>query len=166
MIEVAVRKLREDAVLPRQAYEGDAGVDLAACESLTLRPGERGSVSTGIAVEIVLNKVDAVDALHRRRLENRFPASLQVSALTGEGLVELKRRIAARFAHRFETVRLLVPYEEGSALADLYALGAPIAERRDTPEGVRVRARLPRREIARFARFLVAGELDAEVSAR
>ncbi|TML21465.1 MAG: dUTP diphosphatase [Actinobacteria bacterium] len=52
MIEVAVRKLREDAVLPRQAYEGDAGVDLAACESLTIRPGERGSVSTGIAVEI------------------------------------------------------------------------------------------------------------------
>jgi len=52
VIEVAVRKLREDAVLPRQAYEGDAGVDLAACESLTLRPGERGSVSTGIAVEI------------------------------------------------------------------------------------------------------------------
>ena len=52
MIEVAVRKLREDAVLPRQAYQGDAGVDLAACESLTLRPGERGSVSTGIAVEI------------------------------------------------------------------------------------------------------------------
>ncbi len=52
MIEVAVRKLREDAVLPRQAYEGDAGVDLAACEPLTLRPGERGSVSTGIAVEI------------------------------------------------------------------------------------------------------------------
>jgi len=52
VIEVAVRKLREDAVLPRQAYEGDAGVDLAACEPLTLRPGERGSVSTGIAVEI------------------------------------------------------------------------------------------------------------------
>jgi len=52
VIEVAVRKLREDAVLPRQAYEGDAGVDLAACDPLTLRPGERGSVSTGLAVEI------------------------------------------------------------------------------------------------------------------
>ena len=45
-------------------------------------------------------------------------------------------------------------------------LGAPIAERRDTAEGVRVRARLPRREIVKFARFLVAGETDAEVSAR
>ena len=52
MIEVAVRRLREDAVVPRQAYEGDAGLDLVACEELTLAPGERGIVPTGIAVEI------------------------------------------------------------------------------------------------------------------
>lgn len=52
MIEVAVRRLRPDAVLPRQAYEGDAGMDLAACEALTLAPGERALVGTGIAVEI------------------------------------------------------------------------------------------------------------------
>ena len=52
MIEVPVRRLREDAVLPSQAYEGDAGLDLVACESLTLEPGERGVVPIGIAVEI------------------------------------------------------------------------------------------------------------------
>ena len=52
MIEVPVRRLREDAVLPSQAYEGDAGVDLVACERLTLPPGERRVVPTGIAVEI------------------------------------------------------------------------------------------------------------------
>ena len=52
MIEVPVRRLREDAVVPRQAYEGDAGFDLAACEGMTLAPGERGIVPTGIAVEI------------------------------------------------------------------------------------------------------------------
>ena len=52
MIEVAVRRLREDAVLPIQAYEGDAGIDLVACEEVTLQPGERGVVGTGIAVEI------------------------------------------------------------------------------------------------------------------
>ena len=52
MIEVPVRRLREDAVVPRQAYEGDAGLDLAACEEMTLAPGERGIVPTGIAVEI------------------------------------------------------------------------------------------------------------------
>jgi dUTP pyrophosphatase len=52
MIEVAVRRLREDAVVPRPAYDGDAGLDLAACEELTLAPGARGIVPTGIAVEI------------------------------------------------------------------------------------------------------------------
>ncbi|TML21464.1 MAG: GTPase HflX [Actinobacteria bacterium] len=119
-----------------------------------------------VPIELVLNKADRLDPLARRRLRNAFPRALQVSAVTGEGLDELKSRIAELFSDRFEDVRLLVPYAEGRALADLYALGAPIAERRDTPEGVRVRARLPRREIARFARFLVAGELDAEVSAR
>lgn len=52
MIDIAVRRVREDAVLPRQAYDGDAGFDLAACEGLTLAPGERAIVPTGIAVEI------------------------------------------------------------------------------------------------------------------
>jgi dUTP pyrophosphatase len=52
VIEVAVRRLRDDATLPSQAYEGDAGLDLAACDAVTLRPGERAVVPTGIAVEI------------------------------------------------------------------------------------------------------------------
>jgi dUTP pyrophosphatase len=52
MIDVAVRRLREDAVIPSQAYEGDAGFDLAACERVVLSPGERAVVPTGIAVEI------------------------------------------------------------------------------------------------------------------
>lgn len=52
MIEVPVRRLREDAVLPVNAYSGDAGLDLAACEGTTLGPGERATVPTGIAVEI------------------------------------------------------------------------------------------------------------------
>lgn len=52
MIEVAIRRVREDAVLPRQAYDGDAGLDLASCEEVELLPGERASVPTGIAVEI------------------------------------------------------------------------------------------------------------------
>ena len=51
-VEVAVRRLRDDATLPSQAYEGDAGLDLAACEGITLGPGERASIPTGIAIEI------------------------------------------------------------------------------------------------------------------
>ncbi|HET7572228.1 MAG TPA: GTPase HflX [Gaiellaceae bacterium] len=108
--------------------------------------------------ELVLNKVDALDPLARRRLANRYPEAVQISALRGEGLDELRARIAERFAERFEPVRLLLPYGEGARLNELYSLGAPIEEREDTPEGVLVVARLPRREIRRFARYLVAGE--------
>ena len=53
-------------------------------------------------------------------------------------------------------MRLLVPYADGGALSDLYALGAPIESREDTADGVLVVARLPRRDLARYARFLVA----------
>jgi GTPase len=109
-----------------------------------------------LPVELVVNKIDAVDTLGRRRLANRYPDALQISALTGEGLPELRSRIAERFGERFEHVRLLVPYEEGGRLNELYALGAPIDERDDTAEGVLVAARLPRRELHRFAPYLIA----------
>ena len=39
-------------MLPTQAYAGDAGLDLAACERVTLEPGERATVATGVAVAI------------------------------------------------------------------------------------------------------------------
>jgi len=109
-----------------------------------------------LPVELVVNKIDAVDGLHRRRLANRYPDALQVSALTGEGLDELRARVADRFGERFEPVRLLLPYGEGGKLAELYALGAPIEQREDRSDGVLLVARLPRREIPRFAPYLVA----------
>ena len=109
-----------------------------------------------LPIELVLNKVDVVDALRRRRLANRFSGSVQVSARTGEGLDELRSRIAERFEHRFELVELLLPYSEGSKLAELYALGPPIESRTDREDGVLIRARLPERDVRRFARFLVS----------
>ena len=52
MIELPVRRLRDEAVVPEHAYAGDAGLDLAACERVELGPGERASVGTGLAVAI------------------------------------------------------------------------------------------------------------------
>ena len=52
MIELPITRLRDDAVLPRQAYAGDAGLDLASCEHVTLAPGQRALVGTGLAVAI------------------------------------------------------------------------------------------------------------------
>lgn len=52
MTAVPVKRLRPDARLPVQAYPGDAGLDLAACDRVELAPGERAVVGTGIAVAI------------------------------------------------------------------------------------------------------------------
>jgi GTP-binding protein HflX len=118
-----------------------------------------------LPVELVVNKIDAVDPLRRRRLANAFPGALLISARTGEGLEELKARIAERFADRFERVRLLIPYDEGGRLAELYELGAPVEERHDREDGVEVIARLPRRELRRYARYLVAETKQASSTA-
>jgi dUTP pyrophosphatase len=52
VIELPVRRLRDDATLPAQAYAGDAGFDLAACGRHEVGPGERAVIPTGLAVEI------------------------------------------------------------------------------------------------------------------
>jgi len=51
-VRLQVQRLRPDAVLPGRAYAGDAGLDLVACEEVTLAPGERAAVGTGLAVAI------------------------------------------------------------------------------------------------------------------
>ncbi len=52
MIELPFRQLHPDAVVPAAAYAGDAGLDLSICEPVSLEPGERRIVSTGLAVAI------------------------------------------------------------------------------------------------------------------
>jgi dUTP pyrophosphatase len=52
VIELAIRRVRPEAVVPARAYRGDAGLDLAACERRELGPGQRAVVGTGWAVAI------------------------------------------------------------------------------------------------------------------
>jgi len=51
-VELPVTRLKEGAVLPTRAHEGDAGLDLYACEAAHIGPGERWSVGTGVGVQI------------------------------------------------------------------------------------------------------------------
>jgi GTP-binding protein HflX len=77
-----------------------------------------------------------------------------VSAATGEGVPVLIERIEAEFARHLLEVELLVPYQEGGRLAELHELAGDL-EREDTPDGVRVLARLPASIAARFAPFVL-----------
>jgi dUTP pyrophosphatase len=51
-MNLAVRRVDPSAVLPTRAHDGDAGLDLYACEALTVWAGRRARVRTGIAVEV------------------------------------------------------------------------------------------------------------------
>lgn len=50
-MKLRIKKLHPDAKVPSYAHPGDAGMDVFALESLTLAPGERGLVRTGISLE-------------------------------------------------------------------------------------------------------------------
>jgi GTPase len=168
LVEGFAATLEETLVADIVLHVADASLAEARLdETIDAVEGVLREIGAGeLPVELVLNEVDALDPLRRRRLSNQFPDAVQVSARTGEGLDELRRRIADRFAERFEPVRLLIPYDEGARLAELYALGAPVDERADRPEGVFIRARLPRKEVRRFAPYLIAEPREASVRSR
>ena len=48
-VPVAVRRLHPDAGVPAYSTDGDAGADLTSVAEVTLAPGERALVPTGIA---------------------------------------------------------------------------------------------------------------------
>jgi GTP-binding protein HflX len=78
-----------------------------------------------------------------------------VSALTGEGIEMLVQRIEDEFARTLQDVELLIPYESGARLAELHHLAGDL-EREDTPDGVRVLARLPSPVAARYQEFALS----------
>lgn len=57
---IPIKRLDPGLPLPQRAHRGDAGVDLHAAESLTLAPGERALVGTGIALALPLGTVGLV----------------------------------------------------------------------------------------------------------
>ncbi|GIK78068.1 MAG: GTPase HflX [Acidobacteria bacterium] len=109
---------------------------------------------------LALNKIDLLDDAGRRDLLVGRRDAVGVSAATGEGVDELLDAIAAAFARTLEPVELLIPYEEGATLNELHEAAGSL-DREDRPEGVHVRARVPRRLAHRFRAFAVGGRSAA-----
>ena len=102
-MSLRVRRLDPGARLPTRAYEGDAGLDLYALEPVSLEPGERASVATGIAVEIPSGQAGLV--LPRSGLAARHG----ISVVNAPGLIDAGYRGEVRVlllntdpAERFE----------------------------------------------------------------
>jgi len=115
----------------------------------TVGAGERARL-------LVLNKADALDAERREELAFEHPDGMLISAATGEGIEELGERIEEEFRRTLRSVDLLLPYADGASLAELHEAVGDL-DRTDTPDGVRVRARVPATLAARLERFSVNG---------
>ncbi len=98
---------------------------------------------------LVLNKIDLLDLEERREVRLNRPDAIQVSAVTGEGLDELRAEVERTFEETMTPVELLVPYSQGARLHELHEVAGKVA-RKDGPEGVLVKTRLPLGELHRF----------------
>jgi GTPase len=105
---------------------------------------------------LVFNKVDLLGEEERSEALLDHPDAVPVSALTGEGIEELRDRIEGAFEETLREVELLVPYSEGARLHELHELAGEL-ERTDRSDGVLVRARVPAAELHRFKDLSVNG---------
>ena len=142
-------------VVDASAPEGDMHHMMAAVDDVLdeIGAGDRPRL-------LALNKIDLLDDERRRALSFRFPDAVQVSGATGEGVDALSDAIEARFLATLRPMDLLVPYDEGGSLSELHDLAGEL-EREDTPEGVRIRARVPVAAAQRFERFERNGDLPS-----
>jgi dUTP pyrophosphatase len=119
LTELLFRRLHPDAVLPGRAYEGDAGLDLVACERVELGPGERAVVGTGVAVAIPEGHAGFVQP--RSGLASRHG----ISIVNTPGLVDPGYRGELRVIVLNTDVRERFVVEPGMRIAQLVVL--PVA---------------------------------------
>jgi GTP-binding protein HflX len=105
---------------------------------------------------LVLSKADRIDEERRAELEHRHRDGVLVSGITGEGIDVLAQRIEDEFARTLREIELLIPYDEGGRLAELHEIAGDL-EREETPEGVKVVARLPASLAGRYQPYALSG---------
>jgi dUTP pyrophosphatase len=122
VIEIAVSRLRDDATLPRQAYDGDAGLDLAACDRITLGPGERAVVGTGLAVAIPEGYAGFVQP------RSGLAARHGIAVVNSPGLIDAGYRGELRVVLLNTDPDEAFTVEPGMRVAQLVVLPAPAVE--------------------------------------
>ena len=132
-------------VVDASAGEEEMNEAIAAVESV-LSEIDADSVPRVMA----LNKVDLLDQEQRAELQRLFPRAVQVSAFESIGLEDLIEAWRSELRSRLLEVELLIPYEAGARLADIYRVAGDL-EREDRDDGTLVRARMHPDDLHRFA---------------
>lgn len=108
---------------------------------------------------IVLNKADAADPFILERMRQREPNQVIVSARTGEGIDELKQKIADTIPRPSLEVKLLIPYNHGEVISRLHAWDAEIKSTAFVSDGTFVTALVREDVAAELSDYVIDGEL-------
>ncbi len=131
---LAVQRLDPGLPLPAYQREGDAGLDLAAATGLTLQPGERGVVGTGIAIAIPSGFVGLVTP------RSGLAVRLGLSMVNTPGIVDSGYRGEVRIVLVNHDPDTPVEVKRGDRIAQLVILPVAhvaIEERDSLPESDR-----------------------------
>ena len=120
MTDLPIQRLRDDAVVPTQAYPGDAGLDLSASERVELGPGERAVVGTGLAVAIPEGHAGYVQP------RSGLAANHGITILNAPGLIDAGYRGELRVVLHNTDLKEAFLVEPGMRIAQLVVL--PLAE--------------------------------------
>jgi dUTP pyrophosphatase len=123
-----VRRLDPGATMPRRAFAGDAGLDLHAVEALTLAPGARASVGTGIAVELAAGRAALV--LPRSGLAARHGIAL----VNSPGLIDSGYRGEVRVVLLNTDRERPFEVQKGDRIAQLVVIAVDTAEPQEVDE--------------------------------
>jgi len=94
-----------------------------------------------IAELIVFNKSDLADPDVLTGLLARYPEAVAVSAATGEGIGELRERLAELLPAPDHEVTVLIPYDRGDLVSRIHDEGTVLVEKH-LPEGTAVQAKV------------------------
>jgi dUTP pyrophosphatase len=126
--ELPVKRLREGAVLPARAYDGDAGLDLSASERVELGPGERAVVGTGLAVAIPEGHAGFVQP------RSGLAAKHGIAVVNSPGLVDAGYRGELRVVLLNTDPRETFVVEPGMRIAQLVVVPIAVPELREVDE--------------------------------
>lgn len=106
--------------------------------------------AAGVPELLAFNKADVTP--EAKRLAERHPGSLVLSALTGEGIDDLLQAVGDRLRSALDIVELVVPYEHGDVLAAVHREGEVLVETHDA-DAAHLRVRVDPAGAARFAAY-------------
>jgi len=110
-----------------------------------------------IPILTAVNKIDRLKEPERARLAlEDFPNAVAISALKGEGIQELLRKINQYLFETYAPVQVRIPYQKGGLIALFHEQGQVEREEHESG-GVILEGRIPGRLLAQFKPFLIKG---------